>query len=127
MCVYCEEILHGGKLVCFSTKANFCPNCGRNMQGGAMSGFYRFPAMKGLEEWDNADQIKKIEEEVDEAKEAYFGSTGELPYGLELMDVIQAAETALRINFGEDEVEHLRQLTIEKNRKRGYYGEEDGE
>lgn len=48
-----------------------------------MSNFYRFPAMAKLNERDNADQIAKIDEEV----------------------------------------EHLRQLTIEKNRKRGYYGE----
>lgn len=34
-----------------------------------MSEFYRFPAMAGLNEWDNAQQVEKIEEEAEEAKE----------------------------------------------------------
>ena len=88
-----------------------------------MSEFYRFPAMAKLNEWGNAQQVEKIEEEAEEAKEAYYGSDNEIPYGVELMDVIHAAETALRMNFNDDEVSHLHELAIEKNRKRGYYDE----
>lgn len=89
-----------------------------------MSDFYRFPAMEKLSEWDNADQIAKIKEEVEEASKAYYSVDNEIPYGVELMDVIQAAETALRMNFSDSEVENLRILATEKNRKRGYYGED---
>lgn len=85
--------------------------------------FYRFPAMAKLSEWDNSDQIIKIEEETDEVSRAYHGNEGNIPYGVELMDVIHAAETALRMEFTDEEVEHLHALTIEKNRKRGYYGD----
>ena len=42
---------------------------------------------------------------------------------MELMDVIHAAETALRMEFSYEEVEALRDRVEEKNRKRGYYGE----
>lgn len=86
-----------------------------------MTNFYRFPAMSKLDEWDNVDQIAKIEEEVEEAKSAYFAVNNELPYGVELMDIIHSAETALRMNFNEEEVAHIHKLAIEKNRKRGYY------
>lgn len=88
-----------------------------------MSEFYRFPAMAGLNEWDDAQQVEKIAEEVEEARKAYYGSDSEIPYGVELMDVIHAAETALRMNFNDDEVSHLYGLAVEKNRKRGYYDE----
>lgn len=88
-------------------------------------GFYRFPAMEKLSEWDNADQIEKIEEEANEAHRAYYDCDTEIAYGVELMDVIHAAETALRMNFNDSEIESLRNLAIEKNRKRGYYGEEE--
>lgn len=90
------------------------------------SSFYRFPAMEKLDEWDNADQIMKIDEEVAEAKKAYFDNDSAIPYGVELMDVIHAAETALRMNFNDSEIESLHKLTIEKNRKRGYYADEQG-
>lgn len=83
--------------------------------------FYRFPAMAKLNEWDNVDQITKIEEEVEEARNAYFAMDNEITYGVELMDVIHSAETALRMNFNDEEVAHLHELAIEKNRKRGYY------
>lgn len=89
-----------------------------------MSDFYRFPAMEKLSEWDNSDQIAKIEEEVEEASKAYYAVDNEIPYGIELMDVIHAAETALRMNFSDSEIANLHSLAIEKNRKRGYYGEE---
>lgn len=88
-----------------------------------MTDFYRFPAMAKLNEWDNADQIIKIEEEVEEARKAYFAVDNEIPYGVELMNIIHSAETALRMNFSEEEVAHLHKLAVEKNRKRGYYDE----
>lgn len=88
-----------------------------------MSEFYRFPAMVGLNEWDNAQQIEKIDEEANEAQRVYYESDNEISYGVELMDIIHAAETALRMNFNDSEVSHLHELVIEKNRKRGYYDE----
>ncbi len=39
------------------------------------------------------------------------------------MDVIHAAETALRMEFSDAEVNGLRDAVKEKNRKRGYYDE----
>lgn len=88
-----------------------------------MSDFYRFPAMAKLDEWDNADQLTKTREEVEEANSAYYAVNNEIPYGVELMDVIHACETALRMNFTDDEVANLHSLAVEKNRKRGYYGD----
>lgn len=90
-----------------------------------MSGFFRFPAMAKLAEWDNADQIEKLKEELNEAIDAYYKNGDVTAFGVELMNVIHTSETALRMNFNEKEAELLRQLTIEKNRKRGYYGEEE--
>lgn len=89
-----------------------------------MTDFYRFPAMAKLNEWDNADQIAKIREEVEEAERAYFSVDNEIPYGIELMDIIHSAETALRMNFNDEEVSLIRELAIEKNRKRGYYDDD---
>ena len=40
---------------------------------------------------------------------------------MELMDVIHAAETALRMEFDDAEVDGLREAVEEKNRERGYY------
>lgn len=45
-------------------------------------------------------------------------------YGMELMDAIHAAETALRMEFSDAEVVGLQLKVIEKNRKRGYYGKD---
>lgn len=96
-----------------------------------MSGFYRFPAMAKLGEWTNEGQAVKILEEADEAKSAqafwcYGNGSGDedadrTAYGMELMDVIHAAETALRMEFSDAEVVGLQLKVIEKNRKRGYY------
>lgn len=86
-----------------------------------MSEFYRFPAIKGLEEFDNSEQLEKIGSEVEESRDAYFGAPNGVAFGIELMDVIHAAETALRMNFTDEEVENMYQLTISKNRKKGYY------
>lgn len=100
-----------------------------------MSGFYRFPAIKGLEKLTAESQAMKIIEESDEAKSAqsfwcYGNGSGDddadrTAYGMELMDVIHAAETAFRIEFTDEEVDDLRLKVIEKNQRRGYYGEVD--
>ena len=104
-----------------------------------MSEFYRFPAMAKLGEWTNEEQAEKV---LDEATEAYNAlrdsmwdyDTGTLreemsdsdrtAYGMELMDVIHAAETALRIEFSDEEVESLKDAVIVKNYNRRYYRED---
>lgn len=45
-----------------------------------------------------------------------------MDYGIELMDVIHSAETALRMEFTDQEIAQLQDSVIEKNRARGYYG-----
>lgn len=101
-----------------------------------MSEFYRFPVMAGLGEWSNEEQAEKVWDETTEAYNALRDSlwdydTGtrreemsdsdRTAYGMELMDVIHAAETALRIEFSDVEVDGLRDAVEDKNRKRGYY------
>lgn len=85
--------------------------------------FFRFPAMAKLSEWDMADQLTKIEEELEEVRNAYFGNECNIATGVELMDLIHASETALRMLFTDEEVESLHSLAISKNAKRGYYEE----
>nr|DAU21101.1 MAG TPA: hypothetical protein [Caudoviricetes sp.] len=108
--------------------------------GVGMSGFYRFPAMVLLGDWDSEDQINKVRSETVEAYRALrdclwdydTGKRREEPieadrtaYGMELMDVIHAAETALRMEFSEEEVGRLREKVIEKNALRFYYGKDE--
>lgn len=100
-----------------------------------MSGFYRFPAVERLGYWDNEQQVEKLRSESLEACSALwdydmglrFGKPNaperRTAYGMELMDVIHAAETALRMEFSDAEVNGLRDAVKEKNRKRGYYDE----
>ena len=104
-----------------------------------MCGFYRFPAMAMPDGYSRLDQFGKIIEEVSEVESArrtlsladdFCDDRGEIEryreaYGTELMDVIHAAETALRMEFSEEEVSRLRDKVIEKNSKRGYYGEDE--
>lgn len=104
-----------------------------------MSGFYRFPAMARLGEWTNEHQVTKVCCEACEAWDALrdclwdydtgtrreeMSEADRTAYGMELMDVIHAAETALRMEFSDDEVNELRGMVERKNRKRGYYGGE---
>lgn len=99
-------------------------------------GFYRFPAMVRLGEWTLMQQRSKLIEEVCEITEpAYALAEARMTnadhtedcrqlYGMELMDVIHAAETALRMEFSPEEVEELRDAVEKKNRDRGYYGKD---
>ncbi len=96
-----------------------------------MSGFYRFPSMANIGDLTTEGQAAKIFEEAYEAKSAqafwcYGNGSGDeeadrTAYGMELMDVIHAAETALRMEFDDSEVDGLRDAVEDKNRKRGYY------
>lgn len=91
--------------------------------------FYRFPAISGIEKITNKQQIEKIRSEYIEVARAEIRYRCEkendkrVDYGMELMDIIHAAETALRIEFTEDEVAELRKMVEEKNRARDYYDE----
>lgn len=104
-----------------------------------MSGFYRFPAIAASDGFSRLDQFGKLIEEVSEVEAArnvldlaydFCDDRDEIEmyrtaYGMELMDVIHAAETALRMEFSENEVDNLKIATIVKNIKRGYYEWDD--
>lgn len=122
-----------------------------------MSGFYRFPAVSRAVAIDRRSQCAKVKNEADEVEfamedleDAELGLPSvhdfdDLPasvravnigtrikmnrifYGMELMGVIHAAETALRMEFSDAEVERLREAVEEKNRRRGYYGKDRDE
>lgn len=82
-----------------------------------MTWAYSFPAIAGPP--DLADQIQHVRSEVNEACAAYYWGEGEERLAEELMDVIHAAETALRmldVDMGE-----VKRDVIEKNYARGYY------
>lgn len=81
---------------------------------------YRFPPMANIEMFETLEQLEYIEQELREAYEANHDNERQA-YGMELLDVIHATETALRMEFSEQEVERLRAMVIEKNAKRGYY------
>lgn len=89
--------------------------------------FYRFPRLKEIEQLSRKDQVAKIRSECIEADKAsiryglYRGEDERSDYGIELMDVIHAVETALRMEFDDEEVKELRDHTERKNRERGYY------
>ena len=82
---------------------------------------YRFPAMANINMFETLEQLKYIERELQEAYAANFDKERQA-YGMELLDVIHATETALRMEFTDQEVEELRARVIEKNARRGYYG-----
>lgn len=92
-----------------------------------MSDFYRFPAMARLDMWTREGQVDKILAEANEALAEQFrldckgDAERRVAYGMELMDVIHAAETALRMEFDDEEVETLRGCVERKNHERGYY------
>lgn len=93
-----------------------------------MSFFYRFPAVRSDMTASRSYQASKINEEVEEAIEALSdyrsrpSGKARAAYGMELMDVIHAAETALRMEFNDAEVDGLCDAVEKKNRRRGYYG-----
>lgn len=88
---------------------------------------YRFPAV--ITGNDIRDQIQKIHTELKEAKSAEirYRCCGKeriekTALGMELIDIIHAVETALRMEYSEEEVEELAAKVREKNARRGYYG-----
>lgn len=81
---------------------------------------YRFPAIANIDVFDTLEQLKHIERELREAYEANYDRERQ-NYGMELLDIIHATETALRMEFSDQEVDELRAKVIEKNARRGYY------
>ena len=89
---------------------------------------YRFPAFKTNNDMTLREQMEKIKTEWKEAKSAEirYRCNGKeriekTALGMELLDIIHATETALRMDYTEEEVEELRTKVIEKNATRGYY------
>lgn len=90
---------------------------------------YQFPAMKKLDEWSFGEQITKVTFETSELVEALLCTEGNMDEILEnvakeAMDVIHSAETLLRIlEKRHVKIDSIYEGTIEKNKKRHYYGE----
>ena len=85
-------------------------------------GAYRFPAVANIKDIQAFEQMDKVNEEVAEANDAYITESNER-FVEELLDVIHAIETEIRIVMPDPEkVEEARQRVIEKNARRGYYG-----
>lgn len=88
---------------------------------------YRFPPLAKHKDVTIREQLNHVCEEAEEARCAYndWLGTGDACDSRhlmeELLDTIHAAETALRRNFREDEVERMRAHVIRKNAQRGYY------
>lgn len=83
---------------------------------------YRFPKHRSVDEYSVRKAHEKIAEELLEAVSSYscrYDKDEE--YGLELMDIIHATETAIRMTFSDEEAEELRAKAIKKNALRGYY------
>lgn len=100
-----------------------------------MTDFYRFPALKTVQTYTQRGIIEKIGEELLEASAALGAWDTCEPYeqrwiftrrdyGMELMDIIHACETALRMEFTDEEIDALHESVIEKNTARFYYQEQ---
>ena len=86
-------------------------------------GFYRFPSIAKLEGATIEQQAEKVREEAYELVEAVCCGNTCYEADFEAMDAIHAAEGFLRMRGHSDEaLSCLQRLVIEKNRKRGYYG-----
>lgn len=79
--------------------------------------FYRFPKLTAVDTYSKRQAHEKIGEELLEAVAARNAND----YVMELLDIIHACETALRMTATEDEVMWVRDLVIKKNNERGYY------
>ena len=89
---------------------------------------YRFPAYIVTNDMNLRSQLDKILSEYREAKsqEIRYRCGGKdiierQALGMELLDIIHATETALRMEFTDEEVEDYRAKVIEKNANRNYY------
>lgn len=89
-------------------------------QLGGVEDFYRFPAIAKMGDFNNLQQAIYICGEAAEAIDASLNKDRR-EYGIELMDIIHATETALRMEFSLEEVNELRDAVEKKNRDRGYY------
>lgn len=87
---------------------------------------FNFPAHKitYLEEPNVYAQLLSVMSEVDEAKKATF-SSDKWEITLEILDIIHAAESALRmLEVEEKTIDVARLAVIQKNKESGYYDNE---
>lgn len=81
---------------------------------------YQFPSIAEPEELPK--QLQHVKSEVDEAIEAYYEEKSPWTIATELMDVIHAAETALRLLEAEGmDLDAIKRGVVEKNQRRFYY------
>ena len=87
---------------------------------------YQFPPIAGWDKIPFKEQLGKIREEVQEVADCYEEGYTLNSMETELMDVIHAAETALRIMNGcsapDRFLTNVKTSLVEKNLKRDYYG-----
>ena len=82
---------------------------------------YQFPAIAEPEELPK--QLQHVKAEAQEAIDAYAEELSPWTLATELMDVIHAAETALRLlGMHESMLNGVKTNVIVKNKSRGYYG-----
>lgn len=82
------------------------------------------PVSKRIRPKDFDGQIKKLNEELAEVREAYFAGQGKECIAEELVDLQLAAETGLAmLNLSESERENERKKGLCKNDRRGYYND----
>lgn len=112
----------GAHYMCMSD-ASFCPDCGAKVVKGMTMWTWRFPPI-AKPHTRLSRQLAHVMIDVNEAYDAFEDGESTECVAEELMNVIHAAETALRmLDVDADEVWRG---VIEKNRGRGYYGS-DGE
>lgn len=81
---------------------------------------YQFPAIAEPEPFGL--QLQHVRDEATEAVQAYYEELPPEEVAMELMDVIHAAETALRqLGMSDSELASVRMGVVVKNERRGYY------
>jgi hypothetical protein len=84
---------------------------------------YNYPRIKFVESNTIFEQLRHVESELQEIKDAFCDEK----FIEEIVDLHHSVETLIRILMEQEgvDIEKYRRAVIEKNRKRGYYGEEE--
>lgn len=95
----------------------------REAQEEAEPMHYNYPRIKFVESSTIFEQLRHVESELQEIKDAFCDEK----FIEEIVDLHHSVETLIRILMEQEgvDIEKYRRAVIEKNRKRGYYGEEE--